>query len=335
MSTETAWAPDRPIIAPQTPNQEAVARGLQSEINRQEIKAQKERTGAGLDALWDQVQEMKALPGGFPLYEGTVNSLVAPSGAGKSLWLLAAAAAIAQAGRPVVVLATEHAITWHLRYATWCQVYNGGAKLDNFHIVNEDDSRAYVADPEVFIYELKRRRIVGALIVLDTIGASGVDVAATNPAKYFLVRMQRVATDRESCVLFSNHEYVNGKQVGNAVLHNNIGNRLRLGVLSDGTRELSCDRDRYGAVAPSPVRYRLGHTANGSEYLMTLGAEFLPESRLRAELQNYVALSTVAVTGQQVARGLGLTLKEVSPDLTSLVRSGHLTQDESGAYLAV
>lgn len=327
------WEPIKPPTPPAAPNPEAVARGLQSAINAAEVKAKRGRTGFDIASDWDVIRTKVAVAGTTGLYESTVNSLTGASGVGKSLMMLSIAAEACRAGTPVVILATEHAVAWHERLAVWCGVYNGGVALGNFHIVGEEGSRAAVADPESFLYELQRRRLAGALVVLDTVGASGVDMQSTESAKAFMARCQAVADGNETCFVFLNHEYVNGKAGGNVALHNNIGNRFRCGVLSDGTREITLDRDRYSTTGTmEPVRYRLAKDTRGREYLVRLGSDMMPESLLRSEILACMAERDYPMTDRQIARSLGLTCAMLAPEIGALVALGTVTLNVEGQY---
>lgn len=331
--TTIGWDPMRPSVVSVAPNVEAVARGLQTAANSEAVKAARGRTGFDIGSDWNVSLAKEPLAGCVGLYESTVNSLNGPSGVGKSLIVLSLAASACLAGTPVVILAAEHAAAWRQRYEVWCDVNNNGVPLSNFHIVGEEGSKAAVADPDSFLYELTKRRLAGALVVLDTAGASGVDLGSTTSAKAFMKRLQHIADSNESCVLFVNHEYVNGKQAGNAALHNNIANRFRCGRLEDGTTELVMDRDRFSTSGtPSPIRYKMERDAQGREYLVQLGSDHLPESRLRAEVLNCVALTDGGATSRQICRGLGLTAARVTPDVDALVRAGHLVLSGEGVY---
>lgn len=337
------WEPVRPVTVPQTPNPDAVSRGLQNAINTAEVKRLRGRTGVDVLAGFNVTPAHEPVVPGW-LYEGTLNSMSAASGVGKSLVCVDLATAVTMGGvwhgivvepRQVVVLATEHALSWHQRKRTAEAVYNDGKPLTDWHIVNEREARAACADPEHLMYAFDTLRITNALIIVDTAGAAA-NLGNTNTADAFAKGLQRSADESDSCVLFTNHEDASGKARGARILHTDISNRFRVGRLPDGTTELSSDRDRYGhGENTAAVRYHLARSADGAEYLARLGPGVLVKTSLSAEILNYVAQSDRPVTGREIMLGMRMRHNVVNPVLEALTAHGEITRTPLGYAVPV
>lgn len=344
------WQPKEIIKAAPTANADAVAKIVQGKINRDAATARfmpKVNINdlvinpAAPDGYVTDFKE--TIVAGY-LYAETVNSISAPSAAGKTWVVLDLACSIAlgrpwhgipTSSRPVLYLGAEHSGAILTRLQTWCDVNNDGQPIQDFYVLPEAGCNLSDAGIGAIVRYVVENGLHGALIVIDTIAAAAPeDIGNARRAADLLGRLKSLATNTLGCVLFTNHEGDNGANRGAKALHTDIGNRLRVG--SDGNSVVvTCGRDRFGTgEAPSPVYYQFATLEDGRDWCAAVTECPEPAGRSsRALIADKIIESGRALSVTSLCRFLRLDVAEVKTELRFLVLSGVVVMDQlTGSY---